>query len=93
MIVGTLLIPNLDYGKTVSAVDVQLNGSQVGVVYLDSTGNLKAGSLSCIYAWSDALSAHVPVPVMSGCSIVWFKRQRGIYERNQGIALWKDNFS
>ena len=70
MIVGTLLIPNLDYGKTVSAVDVNLNGSQIEVVYIDEEGLLKAGSLSCVYAWSDALSAHVPVPVMSGCNIV-----------------------
>ena len=69
MIVGTLLIPNLDYGKTVSAVDVNLNGSQIEVVYLDA-GQLKAGSISCVYAWSDALSAHVVVPAMSGCSVV-----------------------
>jgi len=67
-IVGTLLIPNLDFGKTVTAVDVQLEGSQVSVVYYEG-GQLKAGSLSCVYNWSDALSAHVPVPVMSGCTI------------------------
>lgn len=68
MIVGTLLIPNLDYGKTVSAIDVTLNGSQIGIVYLDG-GQLKAGSISCVYAWSDALSAHVAVPAMSGCTV------------------------
>jgi hypothetical protein len=68
-IVGTLLIPNLDYGKTVSAVDVTLNGSMVEVVYLDA-GQLKAGSMSCVYTWNDATSAHQANPVMSGCSVV-----------------------
>ena len=65
MIVGTLLIPNLDYGKTVSAVDVQLNGSQIEVVYLDEEGLLKAGSLSCVQNFDGTLNG-----AMSGCSVV-----------------------
>jgi hypothetical protein len=68
-IVGTLLIPNLDYGKTVSAVDVTLNGSMVSVVYLDA-GQLKAGSMSCVYTWNAATSALQSTPAMSGCSII-----------------------
>lgn len=69
MIVGTLLIPNLDYGKTVSAVDVTLNGSQIEVVYIES-GQLKAGSLSCAYNYNTTTSAFEVVPAMSGCSVV-----------------------
>jgi hypothetical protein len=66
---GVLLIPNMDYGKTVSAVDITLNGSQIEVCYLDN-GQLKAGSISCVYSWSDALSGFVANPAMSGCSII-----------------------
>jgi hypothetical protein len=62
---GVLNIPNEDYGTTVSAVDVNLNGSQIGVVYIDGSGNLKAGSMSCVQNADGTLT-----PVMTGCTVV-----------------------
>lgn len=66
---GTLLIPNLDYGKSVLAVDTTLNGSMVEVTYIVD-GELRAGSMSCVYNWSDSVSALVANPIMSGCTYV-----------------------
>jgi len=64
-IVGTLLIPNADYLESVSAVDVQSNGQTIYVTYIDSDGNLKAGSTSFV----QNVDGSVP-SAMSGCSIL-----------------------
>jgi len=63
-IIGTLLIPSADYMTTVSAVDVHLNGQSIELTYIDSTGKLKAGSISCVQNPDGSLPA-----IMSDCTI------------------------
>jgi len=64
-ITGTLLIEGEDYQTAVSAVDVQANGSQIYVVYIDASGNLKAGTKSLVQNVDQTLPA-----AMSGCTII-----------------------
>lgn len=62
-ITGTLLISNVDYGTSVSAIDVGVNGSQFAVAYLDDSGNLKTAITS------PTTVAGINT-AMSGCNIV-----------------------
>ena len=64
-ITGTLLIEGEDYQTAVSAIDVQANGSQIYVVYIDASGNLKAGTKSLVQNVDQTLPA-----AMSGCTII-----------------------
>jgi hypothetical protein len=63
-ITGVLLLPNADYGKSVSVVDVHLNGQSIELTYIEG-GKLKAGSISCVQNPDGSLPA-----AMSGCTIV-----------------------
>jgi len=63
-ITGTLLFPGPDYGKPVSAVDVQVNGQMLYISYLEG-GKLKAGAMSIVQNPDGSL----PI-AMSGCAIV-----------------------
>ena len=62
-ITGTLLIPNEDYLTSVSAVEIDVNGSSFNISYIDSSGNLKAAATS-VSTTSGVNNA------MSNCSIV-----------------------
>ena len=64
-ITGTLLVQNADYGLSVSAVDVNANGGQLYITYIDASGNLKATTTSFIRNEDGSASV-----AMSGCVIV-----------------------
>lgn len=63
---GHLLVPNNpDFNTSVTAVNCEANGQTLYVVYVDSNGSLKAGSISFIPNIDGSLPR-----VMSGCTII-----------------------
>ena len=62
---GKLLVSGPDYNTSVSAVNLEVNGQNFYVAYIDSTSNLKASYISII----PNIDGTLPI-LMSGCSIV-----------------------
>lgn len=61
---GTFLINGEDYGTSVNAVDLNANGQQLYITYVDASGNLKCRQTSIM----PDVGGSTPV-VMSGCTV------------------------